>query len=349
MVIVALWMLDLAGEVLEECFAIAEVGDGLALVPLAAEFLDGAGVRMRGEGMRECGVVAEDAGDAIRIVGQRRGCSVDGRLGLFEDGGDIAAVLGGESGDDSQAREASGLCKRGGVEVVKMRLMKTAGGPNAAAFDVWHLDVELAANAKPLRGLFEGLDRMLEMLGDVEERDEIEAARLHACLGETADLHRDAEHIARVFGIADVWLDATRLMTELAQDEDKFAAAGAEVEHARSRNEQRHEMTHAVLGDLAGAVGVLQPRLPSLLVSHAVAFAVKVVDLRGIRPRIGEDESAVFTDDASQRLPVAIFARHYGEVRAVAEFAMLDGGGTEGVEWHVVGVGRKVDVAAAQG
>jgi hypothetical protein len=36
MVIVALRMLDLASEVLEECFAIGEAGDGAALVPLTA-------------------------------------------------------------------------------------------------------------------------------------------------------------------------------------------------------------------------------------------------------------------------------------------------------------------------
>lgn len=218
--------------------------------------------------------------------------------------------------------------------------MKTAGGPDAAAFDVWHLDVEPATNSEPLRGLFEGLDGMLEMLGDVEERDEIEAARLDACFGEAADLHRDAEHIARVFGVADVWLDATRLMTELAEDEDDLTAAGAEIEHARSGCEQRHEVMQAALRDLAGAVGVLQSRLPRLLVGHAIAFAVKVVDLRGSRPRIGEDEAAVFADHGAQGLTIPVFAPYFGKVGAVAEFAMFDGVGAEGVEWHVVGIGE---------
>lgn len=73
---VALRMLDLAGEMLEECFAISEAGDGAALVPLTAEFLNGAGVRMRGEGVRERGVIAEDAGDAIGVVRQRHGCGM---------------------------------------------------------------------------------------------------------------------------------------------------------------------------------------------------------------------------------------------------------------------------------
>ena len=217
--------------------------------------------------------------------------------------------------------------------------MKTAGGPDAAAFDIGHLDVELAANAKPLRGLFEGLDGMLQMLGDVKKCDEVEAARLHACFGEAADLHGDAEHIARVFGIADVWLDAACVVPELAEDENELTAAGAEVEHARTRCEQRHEMTQADLRDLSSAVGVLQSRLPGLLVGHAIAFAVEVIDLRGSGPRIGEDEAAVFADHGAQGLTIPVFAPHFGEVGAVAEFAMLDGGGADGVEGHVVGLG----------
>ena len=52
MVMVALRMLDLAGEVLQECFTIFETGDGAAFIPLAAEFLNGTGIRMHGKGMR---------------------------------------------------------------------------------------------------------------------------------------------------------------------------------------------------------------------------------------------------------------------------------------------------------
>ena len=96
----------------------------------------------------------------------------------------------------------------------------------------------------------------------------------------------------------------------------------------------------AALRDPPGAVGMLQPRLPRLLVGHAIAFAVKIVDLRGCGPRIGENETAVFADDGAQGLTIPVFAPHFGEVGAVAEFAMLDGGCADGVEGHVVGVGR---------
>jgi hypothetical protein len=96
----------------------------------------------------------------------------------------------------------------------------------------------------------------------------------------------------------------------------------------------------AALRDLASAISVLQPRLPGLLVGHTIAFAVKIVDLDAVRPWIGKDEAAVFTDDAAQRLPIPVFVPHFGEVGAVAEFTMLDGCGAEGVEGHEVGLGR---------
>ena len=70
-------------------------------MPLTADFIQRADIRMRGEGVGEDGMAVEDAEDALGIAGKWRGRGIFDQLRLFKDADDIAAVFGGEGGGEA--------------------------------------------------------------------------------------------------------------------------------------------------------------------------------------------------------------------------------------------------------
>lgn len=175
---------------------------------------------------------------------------------------------------------------------------------------------------------------MLQMLRHMKQRDEIQAARLKSSLRKSTDLKWNAEHVPRIFCVADIRLDATSVETELPKDEDKLTAARPKIEQTTSTPKKGHEITQTFQHDTPRPVSMLQAWLPGLLVGHAITLAIKVVDLRGIWARIGEDKAAAFTNNGSQRLPFPVCAAYLPKMVTVTNFAVLDGRSAKGVQWH---------------